>query len=339
VSALIVRDGRALALETEGGHVSFAANSPIETAILEQLLHWYPRVSNERLVSGGGLVNIHRALGAISGQASDPVRPSDVTAGARAGDARCVQAVEVFCSIFGSVAGDLVLTLGAWDGVFLTGGLVPILLPELQRSGFRSRFESKGRFSTAMAKVPAMAVIHPHAGLLGAAAFAQQDALQAASVPDERNSNARLVRDTLLVGHAAHARFEPMTGTDVDFDESVALANRASTHSSVVVLGMGPDGHTASLFPGMHNLGEALASPSHYVGVDASGCPGAQGWNKRISLTPAGMASASCRLLLIRGPQKLDLLQTALSGDDMQELPVRAALHLPGSPLQVHWCP
>lgn len=186
VSALIVRDGRALALETEGGHVSFAANSPIETAILEQLLHWYPRVSNERLVSGGGLVNIHRALGAISGQASDPVRPSDVTAGARAGDARCVQAVEVFCSIFGSVAGDLVLTLGAWDGVFLTGGLVPILLPELQRSGFRSRFESKGRFSTAMAKVPAMAVIHPHAGLLGAAAFAQQDALQAASVPDAR---------------------------------------------------------------------------------------------------------------------------------------------------------
>lgn len=156
---------------------------------------------------------------------------------------------------------------------------------------------------------------------------------------DERHSNACLVRDTLLVGHAAHARFEPMTGTDVDFDESVALANRASTHSSVVVLGMGPDGHTASLFPGMHNLGEALASPSHYVGVDASGCPGAQGWNKRISLTPAGMASASCRLLLIRGPQKLDLLQTALSGDDMQELPVRAALHLPGSPLQVHWCP
>ena len=66
------------------------------------------------------------------------------------------------------------LTLGAWDGVFLTGGLVPRMLDALRHSGFRQRFEHKGRFSSNMAQVPSMAVMHPQAGLLGAAALARQ---------------------------------------------------------------------------------------------------------------------------------------------------------------------
>jgi glucokinase len=74
--------------------------------------------------------------------------------------------------VFGAIAGDLVLTLGAWDGVFLTGGLVPKMLDSLRHSGFRQRFEYKGRFSPTMARVPSLAVVHPRAGLLGAAAYA-----------------------------------------------------------------------------------------------------------------------------------------------------------------------
>jgi glucokinase len=103
------------------------------------------------------------------------MRPHDITAGAARGDERCLRTIKVFCAVFGSIAGDLALTLGAWDGVFLTGGLVPKLLEDLQQSQFRERFEDKGRFAAAMARVPTMAVMHPHAGLLGAAAFAMQD--------------------------------------------------------------------------------------------------------------------------------------------------------------------
>jgi glucokinase len=174
VSALIVRDGQRFALETEGGHVSFPAGTAEEAAILERLSARFGRVSNERLVSGGGLVNIHRALGEIAGERVPEWRPQDISAGAAAGDARCQRAVEVFCAVFGAIAGDLALTLGAWDGVFLTGGLVPKLLNQLQASPFRQRFEAKGRFAPAMARVPTVAVLHPHAGLLGAAAFALQ---------------------------------------------------------------------------------------------------------------------------------------------------------------------
>ena len=176
VSALIVRDAQYIALETEGGHVGFAAGTHEEAAILEHLSRHYGRVSNERLVSGGGLVNIHRALSEIAGEAVLTLRPQDITTAAARGDERCRRAVDVFCAVFGAIAGDLVLTLGAWDGVFLTGGLVPKLLADLQRSPFRQRFEAKGRFAAAMARVPTVAVVHPHAGLLGAAAFALQDA-------------------------------------------------------------------------------------------------------------------------------------------------------------------
>ena len=83
-----------------------------------------------------------------------------------------MRTVETLAGIFGSVAGDLVLSLGGWDGVFLTGGVLPILLPWLQHGGFRERFESKGRFKETMEQVPTVAMMHAETGLLGAAAFA-----------------------------------------------------------------------------------------------------------------------------------------------------------------------
>jgi len=68
-----------------------------------------------------------------------------------------------------------VLTLGAWDGVYLTGGLVPILLPWMERGNFRERFEAKGRFRVTMEQVPTQAIMNPEPGLMGAAALAVVD--------------------------------------------------------------------------------------------------------------------------------------------------------------------
>ena len=172
VGGLVVRDGRCYPLETEGGHVSFPPGTPEETRILEILSAQFGRVSNERLICGPGLVNIHRALCEIAGVDPGLLEPKDITARAAQGDALGMRAVDVFCAVFGAIAGDLVLTLGAWDGVFLTGGLVPKMLDSLRHSGFRQRFEYKGRFSPTMARVPSLAVVHPRAGLLGAAAYA-----------------------------------------------------------------------------------------------------------------------------------------------------------------------
>ncbi|WP_435594067.1 glucokinase [Proluteimonas luteida] len=176
VGALVMRDGHQHPLETEGGHVSFPPGTPEETEILQRLSEQFGRVSNERLICGPGLVNIHRALSEIAGEDPGPLQPADITARAQAGDPLCGRTIDVFCAVFGAIAGDLVLTLGAWDGVFLTGGLVPKMLDSIRHSGFRQRFEHKGRFSPNMARVPTVAVLHPHPGLLGAAAIARRRA-------------------------------------------------------------------------------------------------------------------------------------------------------------------
>jgi len=173
VGGLLRRGGRYFPLQTEGGHVSFAPNSPEEIEILQQMSAEFGRVSNERLVSGQGLVNLHRALSNIAGEDPGPLKPADITARAKDGDERSLRTIDVFCAVFGAAAGDLVLTLGAWDGVFLTGGLVPKMLPSIAHSAFRQRFEYKGRFSPVMARIPTLAVVHPQPGLLGAAALAQ----------------------------------------------------------------------------------------------------------------------------------------------------------------------
>lgn len=160
-------------------------------------------------------------------------------------------------------------------------------------------------------------------------------------MPSDPDSNARLVRTELLTHHAASARFEATTSPGRSIEQAVAAANAHGLQTpSAVVLGMGDDGHTASLFPHMHGLHDALSSRQNYVAVDAHNCPGAQAWARRISVTPAGMASANTRLLLIRGQRKREVFERAVASGDVLQWPILAALAPDNrAPLQVYWCP
>jgi 6-phosphogluconolactonase len=158
---------------------------------------------------------------------------------------------------------------------------------------------------------------------------------------DHPASNARMIRET-LIDHAPGVEFAPLAIDGHPLQGCVEAANlhaAGQVPACVAVLGMGNDGHTASLFPGAAGLDAAFADPRQYAALDATGCPVAGQWPLRITLTPAGLSRAESRMLLIRGQDKLDVLQRAQAGHDPHEYPIRLVLHVSGPPLRVHWCP
>jgi glucokinase len=173
VCGLLLRQGHCIVIESEGGHVAFAPGNEYEIAVLQFMMKRHVRVSIERLVSGPGLQNLYAAVCALEGTAATRQTPESITAGAKvAADAACQRAVELFCSILGSFAGDVALTYGAWDGVYLGGGMTTTLLPWICSGEFRQRFENKGRCRSLMQKIPTSAICHAQPGLLGACARA-----------------------------------------------------------------------------------------------------------------------------------------------------------------------
>lgn len=143
----------------EGGHVSLAAASEEEDRVIALIRKQFGHCSAERVLSGPGLINLHGALATLSASAAqDRLTPSAVTALARDGDPLAQRTLAMFFSMLGTVAADLALTVGARGGVYIAGGIVPRLLNEFSRSGFRDRFESKGRYGSWMQGVPTFVI-------------------------------------------------------------------------------------------------------------------------------------------------------------------------------------
>lgn len=169
VSGLIPSADRWIPLAAEGGHVTMAAVTDREGKVMQRLRQRYQHVSAERVLSGMGLANIYESLCAIDGIDDAVMRePKDVTeAGLAKSDPICIEAVEMFCAMLGTVAGNLALTLGSHGGIYIAGGIVPKLGPVFAESGFRARFEAKGRLRPFLEGIPTYVVTHPLPAFLG----------------------------------------------------------------------------------------------------------------------------------------------------------------------------
>jgi glucokinase len=170
VGGLLPHAGQWLPCSGEGGHVTMPTVTAEEDAIVRVLRARWGHVSAERVLSGAGLVNLYQALCSLKGLTPNPLSPADVTDHAiRGTDPSCVEAFQHFCSMLGTVAGDLALTLGATGGIYIAGGILLRFKQAFADSGFRARFESKGRFNSFLAKIPTRLILEESPALLGLA--------------------------------------------------------------------------------------------------------------------------------------------------------------------------
>jgi len=163
----------------EGGHCDFSPADEIQDDLLRHLRAQFGHVSWERMVCGPGLVNIYEFLRDVR----DVPEPDWLKAELRHGDRAsqisrhgidgtnplCVQALELFVSLYGSEAGNLALKIMATGGVYLGGGIAPKIIEKLRAPDFMRAFCTKGRMSDLLKAIPVRVIVNDKAGLIGSA--------------------------------------------------------------------------------------------------------------------------------------------------------------------------
>ncbi|MBN3732702.1 6-phosphogluconolactonase, partial [Burkholderia sp. Tr-20390] len=150
---------------------------------------------------------------------------------------------------------------------------------------------------------------------------------------DDAASNAQLVRDTLLQHAAAPARFLPLVDTRAALDAHVAALNANADYRvpSVAVLGMGEDGHTASIFADAPEWDHAITTPERFVAVHPGAAPHA-----RVSFSLDALKRVDRLFLLIAGERKRAVLDAAAAS--LQKNAISQLANDKGTQLDVYWC-
>ncbi len=178
----IIWDGtRHIPFACEGGHADFAPRDELEMELLRYLKEKYDHTSYERVISGPGIYNIYRFLADMRLEEEDPeIRrtftvkdpPHVITELAlEESDPLAERAVNWFLSLYGAEAGNTALKFLSINGLYLGGGLAPLLLPLLEKSNFMASFINKGRFSTLLQNIPVRVILNSECTLMGAGSY------------------------------------------------------------------------------------------------------------------------------------------------------------------------
>ena len=170
-------DGRFVPSPSEGGHADFSARTEREISLLRHITARYGRADVEHVVSGRGLINIHRGTHATACAAGvdldDPGAPAAIsTAALEHRCAACVETLDLFVEAYGAESGNLAVRSVSTGGLFIGGGIAPKILPALDTGGFMRAFLAKPPLEEMLQRMPVKVILHPEAGLLGAAVFA-----------------------------------------------------------------------------------------------------------------------------------------------------------------------
>jgi glucokinase len=153
-----------------------AGSSPREDAVIAHLRRRLGHVSAERVLSGNGLENLHDALAALDDITLPRRSAAEITrAGIEGSCPTSRAAIDMFCAMLGTVAGNLALTFGAKGGIFIAGGVLRHMPEYFAGSQFRARFEEKGRFRSYLEPIPAYLILDDDAAFDGLRHLAEVD--------------------------------------------------------------------------------------------------------------------------------------------------------------------
>jgi glucokinase len=172
--------GRLRPVPSEGGHADFAARTDREIELVRMLRDVYGRAEVEHVLSGPGLLNLHRfthrggECEMLEGEVV-PENPAQVSQAGLTGRCQaCADALRMFVSAYGAEAGNLALRGVATSGLYVGGGIAPKILPALTNGAFMEAFLAKPPMTELLATVPVKVILCNDAGLVGAAVHAQE---------------------------------------------------------------------------------------------------------------------------------------------------------------------
>ena len=185
--AILMWNGsRYVVAPSEGGHADFAPRTEQEIELLRYLKTMDKFVSFELIVSGRGFLTLHQFLNkrvrhpSFDEPGADPA-PEITRLGLAGTCPVCVEALDLFVTLYGAEAGNLALKALARGGVFVAGGIAPKILPKMQNGKFFTAFCEKEKFQELLSHLPIHIVLNEEAPLLGAAAEAAARELMAAN--------------------------------------------------------------------------------------------------------------------------------------------------------------
>jgi glucokinase len=164
MSAWISDDSAGVAMTGEGGHITLSGRNKQEDEIIAGFRDRFGHCSAERILSGPGLLALHRQMHGIG-----PESPEAITENPK--DEACAATMNQFFRFLGSAAADLALITGAFGGLFIAGGIVPACIEQIRKSPFRERFDDKNRYENYMRRIPTYVITDPVPGLTGLAAM------------------------------------------------------------------------------------------------------------------------------------------------------------------------
>ena len=153
---------------TEGGHVSLG---PVTAREFKLFQYWRDKgldTAREYYLSGPGLERVYQAVSVELSGSAVALSAAEISQLGKDNDPTALAAIDCFCALLGSAAGDQALATGARGGVFIAGGISLKLIDFIRRSSFRKRFEAKSSMQAYLSKIPTYIITEPNPGLIGA---------------------------------------------------------------------------------------------------------------------------------------------------------------------------